>query len=80
MKLRPNQKFGEDTVGVFPGQVFNEPGPPDAALTLSAFWMKPWACKVEIRWMDEGKFFGRMQLEGGPHLIDMAAEAKVCSF
>ncbi len=30
--------------------------------------------------MDEAKFFPNMQLDGGPHLIDMAAEAKVFNF
>ncbi|KIX12958.1 DsrE family protein [Dethiosulfatarculus sandiegensis] len=30
--------------------------------------------------MDEAKFFSNMQLDGGPHLIDMAAEAKVFNF
>ena len=32
------------------------------------------------RSMDEAKFFSNMQLDGGPHLIDMAAEAKVFNF
>jgi len=30
--------------------------------------------------MDEANFFSNMQLDGGPHLIDMAAEAKVFNF
>ncbi|MGB5983861.1 MAG: DsrE family protein [Desulfobacterales bacterium] len=32
------------------------------------------------RQMDESSFFTNMQLDGGPHLIDMAAEAKVFNF
>lgn len=32
------------------------------------------------RKMDEAAFFSNMQLDGGPHLIDMAAEAKVFNF
>jgi predicted peroxiredoxin len=32
------------------------------------------------RRLDEAKFFSNMQLDGGPHLIDMAAEAKVFNF
>ena len=32
------------------------------------------------RQMDEADFFTNMQLDGGPHLIDMAAEAKVFNF
>jgi sulfur relay (sulfurtransferase) complex TusBCD TusD component (DsrE family) len=32
------------------------------------------------RSLDEAKFFANMQLDGGPHLIDMAAEAKVFNF
>ena len=32
------------------------------------------------RHLDEAKFFSNMQLDGGPHLIDMAAEAKVFNF
>jgi predicted peroxiredoxin len=32
------------------------------------------------RAMDEARFFPNMQLDGGPHLIDMAAEAKVFNF
>ena len=32
------------------------------------------------RQIDEAKFFSNMQLDGGPHLIDMAAEAKVFNF
>jgi tRNA 2-thiouridine synthesizing protein D len=32
------------------------------------------------RKMDEAKFFTNMALDGGPHLIDMAAEAKVFNF
>ncbi len=35
---------------------------------------------VKNRNMDEAKFFPNMQLDGGPHLIDMAAEAKVFNF
>lgn len=30
--------------------------------------------------MDDAGFFSNMQLDGGPHLIDMAAEAKVFNF
>ncbi|GAB6905290.1 hypothetical protein JCM12296A_11250 [Desulfosarcina cetonica] len=30
--------------------------------------------------MDEARFYSNMQLDGGPHLIDMAAEAKVFNF
>lgn len=30
--------------------------------------------------MDEARFFPNMQLDGGPHLIDLAAEAKVFNF
>ena len=32
------------------------------------------------RQLDEASFFTNMQLDGGPHLIDMAAEAKVFNF
>jgi tRNA 2-thiouridine synthesizing protein D len=32
------------------------------------------------RKMDEAKFFSNMQLDGGPHLIEMAAEAKIFNF
>jgi sulfur relay (sulfurtransferase) complex TusBCD TusD component (DsrE family) len=32
------------------------------------------------RHLDESHFFSNMQLDGGPHLIDMAAEAKVFNF
>jgi sulfur relay (sulfurtransferase) complex TusBCD TusD component (DsrE family) len=32
------------------------------------------------RQIDEAKFFPNMLLDGGPHLIDMAAEAKVFNF
>jgi len=32
------------------------------------------------RGLDEAKFFSNMLLDGGPHLIDMAAEAKVFNF
>ena len=32
------------------------------------------------RELDEAKFYGNMLLDGGPHLIDMAAEAKVFTF
>lgn len=32
------------------------------------------------RKLDEANFFPNMQLDGGPHLIDMAAEAKVFNF
>ena len=32
------------------------------------------------RKQDEANFFPNMQLDGGPHLIDMAAEAKVFNF
>jgi tRNA 2-thiouridine synthesizing protein D len=30
--------------------------------------------------MDEARFFPNMRLDGGPHLIDMAAEARVFNF
>ena len=30
--------------------------------------------------LDEARFYPNMQLDGGPHLIDMAAEAKVFNF
>jgi hypothetical protein len=30
--------------------------------------------------MDDADFFSNMQLDGGPHLIDMTAEAKVVIF
>ncbi|MGE4559536.1 MAG: DsrE family protein [Desulfobulbus sp.] len=32
------------------------------------------------RQLDEAKFYTNMALDGGPHLIDMAAEAKVFNF
>jgi len=32
------------------------------------------------RKLDESRFFPNMVLDGGPHLIDMAAEAKVFNF
>ena len=32
------------------------------------------------RGLDESNFFSNMVLDGGPHLIDMAAEAKVFNF
>jgi len=32
------------------------------------------------REIDEAKFFSNMVLDGGPHLIDMATEAKVFNF
>ncbi len=32
------------------------------------------------RQIDEAKFYPNMLLDGGPHLIDMAAEAKVFNF
>ncbi|MGC8495162.1 MAG: DsrE family protein [Syntrophobacteraceae bacterium] len=32
------------------------------------------------RGLDEANFFHNMALDGGPHLIDMAAEAKVFNF
>ena len=32
------------------------------------------------RKVDEALFYSNMQLDGGPHLIDMAAEAKVFNF
>ncbi len=32
------------------------------------------------RGIDEAAFFPNMQLDGGPHLIDMAVEAKVFNF
>ena len=33
-----------------------------------------------MAFIDEAKFFSNMVLDGGPHLIDMAAEAKVFNF
>jgi hypothetical protein len=30
--------------------------------------------------VDEAKFFSNMGMDGGPHLIDLAAEAKVFNF
>ena len=30
--------------------------------------------------IDEAKFFSNMQLDGGPHLVDMAAESKIFNF
>ncbi len=35
---------------------------------------------VKNRQLDEAEFFTNMQLDGGPHLINMAAEAKVFNF
>ena len=35
---------------------------------------------AKSRHRDEAKFFSNMLLDGGPHLIDMAAEAKVFNF
>ena len=35
---------------------------------------------ANARKVDEAKFFPNMLLDGGPHLIDMAAEAKVFNF
>jgi len=35
---------------------------------------------AQNRQIDEAKFFSNMQLDGGPHLIDMAVEAKVFNF
>ena len=32
------------------------------------------------RQLDEAMFFSNMQLDGGPHLINMAAEAKIFNF
>lgn len=32
------------------------------------------------RHLDESQFFSNMTLDGGPHLIDMAAESKVFNF
>ena len=32
------------------------------------------------RKIDEAKFYNNMQLDGGPHLIEMAAKAKVFNF
>jgi len=32
------------------------------------------------RQLSETKFFSNMQLDGGPHLIDMAVEAKIFNF
>jgi hypothetical protein len=29
---------------------------------------------------DEAKFYSNMQIDGGPHLIEMAADAKVFNF
>ncbi len=35
---------------------------------------------AQNRGLDETGFFDNMQLDGGPHLIDMAADAKVFNF
>ena len=35
---------------------------------------------AHARKLDESKFFSNMALDGGPHLIEMAAEAKVFNF
>ncbi len=35
---------------------------------------------ANARQVDESKFFPNMGLDGGPHLIDLAAEAKVFNF
>jgi len=35
---------------------------------------------AKSRKMDEANFFHNMALDGGPHLIDMAAESKVFNF
>lgn len=35
---------------------------------------------ANARKMDEAKFFPNMALDGGPHLIEMAAESKVFNF
>ena len=39
-----------------------------------------WIPCANARQVDEAKFFTNMSLDGGPHLIDMAAEAKVFNF
>jgi tRNA 2-thiouridine synthesizing protein D len=36
--------------------------------------------KTDLFFVDGAKFFSNMVLDGGPHLIDMAAEAKVFNF
>jgi len=35
---------------------------------------------ANARQVDETKFFSNMMLDGGPHLIELAAEAKVFNF
>ncbi len=35
---------------------------------------------AQNRKLDEAQFYSNMALDGGPHLIDMAAEAKVFNF
>ncbi len=35
---------------------------------------------ANARQVDESKFFSNMALDGGPHLIDLAAQAKVFNF
>ena len=39
-----------------------------------------WIPCAKARQVDENKFFSNMVLAGGPHLIDLAAEAKVFNF
>ena len=35
---------------------------------------------VKNRPMDEANFYSNVQIDGGPHLIDMAAEVKVFNY
>ena len=39
-----------------------------------------WIPCAKARQVDEAKFFSNMILDGGPHLIDLAAEGKVFNF
>jgi hypothetical protein len=39
-----------------------------------------WIPCVQARQVDEAKFFSNMTLDGGSHLIDLAAEGKVFNF
>ena len=39
-----------------------------------------WIPCAKARQVDEAKFFSNMILDGGPHLIDTAAEARVFNF
>ena len=39
-----------------------------------------WISCAKNRQVDESKFYSNMILDGGPHLIDLAAEAKVFNF